>query len=70
MRDQFLHVVQRVECTFPPEVDPLKCVNTKAHLRVGDGNTIASRVHFHDDASRPGKVCVGYCGPFLTNTRT
>lgn len=26
--------------------------------------------HFHDDASRTGKVFVGYSGPFLTNTRT
>jgi hypothetical protein len=70
MRDQFVHVVQRVRCAFPPEVEPLNCVYMKAHLGVGDGNTIASRVHFHGDASRPGKVYVGYCGPFLINTRT
>lgn len=37
---------------------------------VCDGNTIASRVDMNDDASRTGKVYVGYCGPFLNNTRT
>ncbi|GAA2491753.1 hypothetical protein GCM10010406_29810 [Streptomyces thermolineatus] len=54
----------------PQEVDPAGKVFMEAHLRVGSGNTVSPRLHFHDDTPRTGRVYIGYIGPHLTNTRT
>ncbi|MFG2628762.1 hypothetical protein [Streptomyces sp. NPDC048473] len=42
----------------------MKRAYMKAHLRVGDGNTVASRVYFRDDAARTGKVHAGWASTF------
>lgn len=51
-------------------MDELKRVYMKAYLRLATATPSRSGVHFHDDASRAGKIYIGYGGPFLTNTRT
>lgn len=59
----------RAERAFPPEADPLKFVYMKALRRVGECNPVASRVHFHYDASVTGKVNFGHSCLFPANTR-
>jgi hypothetical protein len=54
----------------PKTVDPKGRVFMQAHLKIGGGNTIAPRLHFHEDGLRSGKVYVGYLGPHLRNTLT
>ncbi|GAA3491754.1 hypothetical protein [Streptomyces cremeus] len=63
----------RRERTFPvpAQVDAAEEVYMQAHLRIGGGNTVAPRLHFHDDGpGETGLLYVGYIGPHLTNTRT
>ncbi|MFF5183430.1 hypothetical protein ACFY30_06510 [Streptomyces sp. NPDC000345] len=62
----------RRERTFPvPEyVDPARKVFMGAHVRVGGGNTIAPRLHYHDGTRADHGIYVGYIGPHLTNTLT
>ncbi|MGH3324831.1 MAG: hypothetical protein ACRDOV_10485, partial [Streptomyces sp.] len=54
----------------PEHVHPDEEVYMQAHLRIGGGNTIAPRLHFHDGAPQTGLVYVGYLGPHLRNTLT
>lgn len=62
----------RAERTFtvPAVVDPRGRIYMEAHLRIGGGNTVSPRLHFHDDCPRTGRIYIGYIGPHLTNTRT
>ncbi|KOG34498.1 hypothetical protein AQJ84_06830 [Streptomyces resistomycificus] len=62
----------RRERTFPvPDVvDPARKVFMGAHVRVGGGNTIAPRLHYHDGARTEHGIYIGYIGPHLTNTLT
>ncbi|MET7635716.1 hypothetical protein [Streptomyces sp. NPDC005078] len=66
------HKKLRRERVFPvPEsVHPDKEIYMQAHLRIGGGNTIAPRLHFHDDSPNTGLLYVGYLGPHLRNTLT
>lgn len=62
----------RRERTFPvPEsVDPTRKRFMGAHVRIGGGNTIAPRLHYHDGARAKHGIYIGYIGPHLTNTLT
>ncbi|MFF8267487.1 hypothetical protein ACF059_08835 [Streptomyces sp. NPDC016562] len=76
MRDEFRTVktntVWRKERTFPvPEyVDPVCRLFMGAHVRIGGGNTVAPRLHYHDAARAEHGIFIGYIGPHLTNTLT
>ncbi|WP_330460431.1 hypothetical protein OIB37_28275 [Streptomyces sp. NBC_00820] len=54
----------------PKSVDPTGRAFMQAHLKIGGGNTVAPRLHFHEDGPRSAKVYVGYLGPHLRNTLT
>ncbi|KQO98494.1 hypothetical protein [Leifsonia sp. Leaf264] len=41
-----------------------------SHFKPTNENTIAPRLHFHDDTTGTGKVYIGYIGRHLTNTKT
>ncbi|MET8980484.1 hypothetical protein ABZX85_33240 [Streptomyces sp. NPDC004539] len=62
----------RRQRTFPvPEsVAPTGRLFMQSHLRVGSGNTVSPRLHFHDDSAKSGLVYVGYLGAHLDNTHT
>ncbi|MFE9927393.1 hypothetical protein [Streptomyces sp. NPDC005533] len=62
----------RRERTFPvPDyVDPTRKVFMGAHIRIGGGNTVAPRLHYHDASCATHGIFVGYIGPHLTNTLT
>ncbi|PJE95813.1 hypothetical protein CUT44_21410 [Streptomyces carminius] len=54
----------------PRAVHPSGRVYMEAHLRIGAGNAVSPRLHFHDDTAGTGLLYIGYIGPHLTNTRT
>ncbi|MEE1942893.1 hypothetical protein V1L54_26380 [Streptomyces sp. TRM 70361] len=54
----------------PRTVHPSGRVYMEAHLRIGAGNAVSPRLHFHDDTAGTGLLYIGYIGPHLTNTRT
>lgn len=54
----------------PPAVDPAGKVMMLAHIRLGQSDTRAPRLHYYDDVDGTGKVYVGYIGPHLPNTKT
>ncbi len=54
----------------PREVHPSGRVLMRWHVRIGNGGTVAPRLHFHADTSGTGKVYVGYIGVHLRNTLT
>ncbi|MBK3525371.1 MULTISPECIES: hypothetical protein [Streptomyces] len=62
----------RRERTFPlPEhVEPSGRLFMGAHVRIGGGNTVAPRLHYHDAACAEHGLFIGYIGPHLTNTLT
>ncbi|MFB7262219.1 hypothetical protein ACFCXH_08645 [Streptomyces nojiriensis] len=62
----------RRERTFPvpDRVDPAGRLFMGAHVRIGGGNTVAPRLHFHDGAHADDGILIGYIGPHLTNTLT
>ncbi|MFH9263306.1 hypothetical protein ACH4KN_03440 [Streptomyces sp. NPDC017546] len=66
------NTVWRKERTFPvPEnVDPACRLFVGAHVRIGGGNTVAPRLHYHDAARAEHGIFIGYIGPHLTNTLT
>ncbi|MFL9684904.1 MULTISPECIES: hypothetical protein [Streptomyces] len=40
------------------------------HIRIGDGEPPARRLHFLDDTDRSGLIVVGYFGDHLFNSQT
>lgn len=62
----------RKERTFPvpAHVHEERKIFMGAHVRIGGGNTVAPRLHYHDGASADHGIYVGYIGPHLTNTLT
>lgn len=54
----------------PTSVHPDEKIYMQAHLRIGGGNTVAPRLHFHDDGPKTGLLYIGYIGPHLRNTLT
>ncbi|MEU9346429.1 hypothetical protein AB0D74_35010 [Streptomyces sp. NPDC048278] len=62
----------RRERTFPvPEhVNAARKIFMGAHVRVGGGNSVAPRLHYHEGARAEHGIYIGYIGPHLTNTLT
>ncbi len=54
----------------PREVEPSEKVMMLAHIRLGQSDTRAPRLHYYDDVDGTGKIYVGYIGPHLPNPQT
>ena len=54
----------------PTAVDGSGRMLMGAHFKPTNENTIAPRLHFHDDTAGTGRIYVGYIGRHLTNTKT
>lgn len=54
----------------PTDVDETGEVMMLAHIRLGQSDTRAPRLHYYDDVDGTGKIYVGYIGPHLPNTKT
>ncbi|MEU8760074.1 hypothetical protein [Streptomyces sp. NPDC048659] len=62
----------RSDRTFrvPTEISPTGTAVMVEHIRIGDGEPPAPRLHFLDDTDNSGLVVVGYFGDHLINTQT
>lgn len=62
----------RKERTFPVprRVESAGRLFMGAHVRIGSGNTVAPRLHYHDGVHADHGILIGYIGPHLTNTLT
>lgn len=54
----------------PIEVNPSGRQMMLAHVRLGQSDTRAPRLHYFDAVDQTEKIFVGYIGPHLPNTRT
>lgn len=54
----------------PTDVESSGKVMMLAHIRLGQSDTRAPRLHYYDDVDGTGKIYVGYIGPHLPNTKT
>lgn len=54
----------------PTQVKQSGEVMMLAHIRLGQSDTRAPRLHYYDDVEGTGKIYVGYIGPHLPNTKT
>lgn len=54
----------------PTTVNPAGKIMMLAHIRLGQANTLAPRLHYYDDVDGTGKIYIGYIGPHLPNTKT
>jgi hypothetical protein len=41
-----------------------------AHFKIARKGMVSPRIYYHDDASRTGKIYVGYIGKHLPNAHT
>lgn len=54
----------------PAEVDSSRRVFMASHTKIATKDTIAPRMHFHDDTANTGKIYIGYIGRHLPNPST
>ncbi|MER6475073.1 hypothetical protein [Streptomyces filamentosus] len=57
-------------CPVPAEVSRTGTAVMVEHIRIGDGEPPAPRLHFLDDTDRSGLIVVGYFGDHLFNAQT
>ncbi|MFB7341247.1 hypothetical protein ACFCZ6_14415 [Streptomyces hydrogenans] len=57
-------------CRVPEEVSETGTALMVEHIRIGDGEPPAPRLHFLDDTDRSGLIVVGYFGDHLFNSQT
>ena len=54
----------------PRNVHPDGAIFMDAHFKIARKGLVSPRIYYHDDASRTGKIYVGYIGKHLPNTHT
>src|SRR5690348_9999109 len=54
----------------PSDIHPDGAIFMDAHFKIARKGLVSPRIHYHDDASRTGKIYVGYIGKHLPNAHT
>jgi hypothetical protein len=54
----------------PPDIDPDGAMFMAAHFKIARRGLVSPRIYYHDDATRTGKIYVGYIGKHLPNAGT
>jgi hypothetical protein len=54
----------------PRDIHPDGVIFMDAHFKIARKGLLSPRIHYHDDASRTGKIYVGYIGKHLPNAHT
>jgi hypothetical protein len=54
----------------PRDIHPDGAIFMDAHFKIARKGLVSPRIHYHDDASRTGKIYVGYIGKHLPNAHT
>jgi hypothetical protein len=54
----------------PRDIHPDGAIFMDAHFKIARKGLLSPRIHYHDDASRTGKIYVGYIGKHLPNVHT
>ena len=54
----------------PRDIHPDGAIFMDAHFKIARKGLVSPRIHYHDDASKTGKIYVGYIGKHLPNAHT
>jgi hypothetical protein len=54
----------------PRDIHPDGAIFMDAHFKIARKGLVSPRIYYHDDASRTGKIYVGYIGRHLPNAHT
>jgi hypothetical protein len=54
----------------PRDINPDGAIFMGAHFKIARKGLVSPRIYYHDDASRTGKIYVGYIGKHLPNAHT